>query len=426
MDQIRIYLLLAWITIVVARPGSENITTQCSSRGHCQALMVTLNNNPLAVHGDLQGIFQLSLTINGRPSWTSTSNAIWYSPNDRTWAIGSLEDVGTSKCGISGIFDNEVDDPQNIIDWQYHRGYGWETPDVNDIIVECIDDEASVDLTRYNPTKANDMVSAIKSNDLRGLYILLAKLNVTNPIITKFGSAPVTVLHHSAALGKLDIFKSVSATVANMQPKVVSGESKGATPLHYAGQQGRMNMVRYITNCLSNINPAADDGRTVMAWAAERGQLEVIKFYLNALEDKNPPQISSDDFNGRTPLHAAAQLGKLEVVKAITAVISDKNPKDSHGITPLHIVSDNGSLEVVKYLCENFVRNVNIQTDSYWNRRTPLHWASQGGHLKIVRYLIKKGADPMIRSYSGKTAYDYAIDTNHTDVSNYLRQFNYV
>ena len=140
MDQIRIYVLLAWITIAVARPGSENITTQCSARGHCQALMVTLNNNPLAVHGDLQGIFQLSLTINGRPSWASSSNAIWNDPKERAWVIGSLEDVGTSKCGISGSFTNEVDDPQNNIGWGYYqRGYGWETPDVNDIIVECID-----------------------------------------------------------------------------------------------------------------------------------------------------------------------------------------------------------------------------------------------------------------------------------------------
>ena len=139
MDQIRIYVLLAWITIAVARPGSENITTQCSGRGHCQALMVTLNNNPLAEWGDLQGIFQLSLTINGRPSWASTSNAIWYNPNDRTWVIGSLENVGTTKFGISSIiFENEVGDPQNNIDWGYWENR-WKKPDVNDIIVECID-----------------------------------------------------------------------------------------------------------------------------------------------------------------------------------------------------------------------------------------------------------------------------------------------
>merc|ERR1712008_587243 len=198
----------------------------------------------------------------------------------------------------------------------------------------------------------------------------------------------------------------------------------GATPLHWAVLQGKMNMVRYITNCLSNINPAADDGETVMHWAAIKGQLEAINFYLDALEDKNPPQISSDQFNGRTPLHEAAQKGKLEVVKAITAVIRDKNPKDSHDWTPLHHAAWKGHLQIVKYLCENFVSNVNIQTDSFWDLRTPLHEASRGGHLEIVRFLIKKDANPKIKLSDGKTAYDYAIGNNHSDVSNYLQQFN--
>ena len=78
----------------------------------------------------------------------------------------------------------------------------------------------------------------------------------------------------------------------------------------------------------------------------------------------------------------------------------------------------------MKYLCENFVSNVDIKTDSFWNLRTPLHWASSKGHLEVIKYLIKKGADPKIKSSDGKTAYDYAIDENHSDVSNYLRQFN--
>ena len=102
----------------------------------------------------------------------------------------------------------------------------------------------------------------------------------------------------------------------------------------------------------------------------------MINFNLDALEYKNPPKISSDKFNGRTP---PAQWGKLEVVQAITTAISDKNPKDSHDMTPLHSAASNGHLKTVKYLCENFVRNVNIQTDSFWNLRTSLHWASSRG-----------------------------------------------
>ena len=92
--------------------------------------------------------------------------------------------------------------------------------------------------------------------------------------------------------------------------------------------------------------------------------------------------------------------------------------------TPLHGAAYDGHLQIVKYFCENFVNDVNIQTDSYWNRRTPLHKASEGGQLEVVKYLINKGADPKIKSSRDKTAYDLAIDGNHSDVSNYLQQFN--
>ena len=93
-------------------------------------------------------------------------------------------------------------------------------------------------------------------------------------------------------------------------------------------------------------------------------------------------------------------------------------------MTPLHLAAFLGYLEIVEYLCENFVSNVNIQTDSVWDLTTPLHEASEGGHLDTVRYLIKKDADPKIKRKGGKTAYDVAIDKNHSDVSNYLQQFN--
>ena len=275
-----------------------------------------------------------------------------------------------------------------------------------------------------NPTKTNEMVAAIQNNDLRGLNRLLKELNVKNPIITKFGTAPLTSLHFSAQEGKFEIFKSLSATLANIQPKTISGHFKGGTPLHYAGRSGRMNIVQYIANCVNNINPTIDNGLTVMHWTAETGELDVINFYIDRLDDKNPALISSDQYNGETPLLWAAQWGQLEVVKAITSVISDKNPKDTHDYTPLHGAALDGDLQIVKYFCENFVSNVNIKTDSYWYSRTPLHEAASGGHLEVAKYLVKKGADPKIKSSQGLTAYDVAIKKWHSDVSNYLRQFN--
>ena len=76
---------------------------------------------------------------------------------------------------------------------------------------------------------------------------------------------------------------------------------------------------------------------------------------------------------------------------------------------------------VNQYLCEN------SQTNSNWALRTPLYQASLGGHLEIVIYLIKKGTNPKIRTSDGKTVYDWVIDyLHHSDMSNYLQQFNLV
>ena len=269
----------------------------------------------------------------------------------------------------------------------------------------------------------NNISDAVYFNDRRRLNKLLKELNVKNPIIGYF--TPITVLHWSAELGRLEIFKSVSATLANIQPKIISGEFKGATPLHYAGSMGRMDILLYITNCLTNINPADDNGSTIMHWAALEGQLEVISFYIldDRLDDKNPPEI----LHGRTPLHHAAQMGYLEVVRAIAAVISDSNPKDSHDVTPLHLAAQNGHLKIVEYMCDNYVSNVDIKTDSFYDFQTPLHVASRGGHLDVVTSLIQKDADPKIRTINGQTAYDLAIEENHKDLAFYyilLQQFN--
>merc|ERR1712223_464451 len=116
-------------------------------------------------------------------------------------------------------------------------------------------DEASTDLVETNPTKANAIKSAIENGKLEELTMLLKEVDEKNPIITKFGvTDPITILHHAAYFGKLDIFKNISSDMTNINPKSISGTSKGATPLHYAALNGRLLVVKHITNCLTNIN----------------------------------------------------------------------------------------------------------------------------------------------------------------------------
>ena len=280
-----------------------------------------------------------------------------------------------------------------------------------------------------NPEKAIAIVKAIRSNNIRQFKKLYQATNMKNPTIRKFGTNSDTAIYYAAKHGKFDIFKIISDNVKDLQRK----DSKGATPLHYAAKKGYLSLVKYITNCLGNINPATDDGRTSMHWAAEGGQVEIIDFYIDKLDDKNPALNESIQsrlinmrhfnfeelkpnsisvFDKMTPLHSAAQRGYLEIVKAITNVLINKNPKDAHGYTPLHAASSFGHLSTVEYLL-TFEKNVNIQTDDFWKKRTPLHFAVLNGHLNVVKFLISKGADTELKTSDNKTVFDIATENKN-------------
>ena len=102
-------------------------------------MRVRLKNNALNEHKEKEGTYQLlSSNVNGRPSWISISQAIWYIPQFRNWAVGPLKSIGTTNRGISSRFYNEADDPQNVKYWDYYKsGIGWVSTDVNDVIIEC-------------------------------------------------------------------------------------------------------------------------------------------------------------------------------------------------------------------------------------------------------------------------------------------------
>ena len=104
----------------------------------CGSFKVNLKNNALTHQGNKQGTFQLSSPVNGRPSWTSESHAIWYIPIYKEWAIGNLDDIGEINGGIISERYSDVDDPRVILSWRYWKGDELVSPDEkNDIIIEC-------------------------------------------------------------------------------------------------------------------------------------------------------------------------------------------------------------------------------------------------------------------------------------------------
>ena len=78
----------------------------------------------------------MSTPVNGKPSWISSTNAIWCTPNDNDyWMIGKLDDIGQiGDIVATGMFFGQT----KAYEWLYWNGIELKTLEEDDIIVECI------------------------------------------------------------------------------------------------------------------------------------------------------------------------------------------------------------------------------------------------------------------------------------------------
>ena len=86
-----------------------------------------------------QGVYELSDDVHGKPSWTSSSMAIWYIQVSKVWGIGPLESIGSSIVGIFGP-NNVLDYPHEIKQWNYVVDENTiETATENEVMIKCTD-----------------------------------------------------------------------------------------------------------------------------------------------------------------------------------------------------------------------------------------------------------------------------------------------
>ena len=98
---------------------------------------VSLKNEVSEHKREFTGDYKISEIVNGKPSWKSGENAIWYAPVDNNWLIGYLNKLGEddgeffAPNNYGGLTDN-----RNV--WNYYNNTDstWITPsDSNDVII---------------------------------------------------------------------------------------------------------------------------------------------------------------------------------------------------------------------------------------------------------------------------------------------------
>lgn len=124
------------------------------------------------------------------------------------------------------------------------------------------------------------------------------------------------------------------------------------------------------------------------------------------------------DHGGYTALLLAVANGEFEISKYLLEKAADPNIANQMGITPLNFAAKYGHEKLCKLLLQ-FGAKVNLGT--HLGNVTPLMKAAEQGHGNIIKILLENGADASLKDGDGRTAYDYAVMTQHGHIAKILR-----
>ena len=154
----------------------------------------------------------------------------------------------------------------------------------------------------------------------------------------------------AAKKGSLAVCKTIVKAFKNI---CNSADEEKTTALHYAAENGHLEICCLIIRHIKHKNPGNALGFTPLHLAAQNGHMKVVQLILMNVEDKNPKAKELLDW---TPLHLAAQHGHYNICKLLMGSITNKNPINKCGQTPKSLATEKshqGIALLINEMCKN-------------------------------------------------------------------------
>lgn len=199
------------------------------------------------------------------------------------------------------------------------------------------------------------------------------------------------------------------------------GSQAYSDQIHDAAKNGDFGRMKVLLSSNPELINSQDDfGATPLHWAGIRGQVEISMYLI-----QNGSDVNIKENHGGPPLHWAAHFDHTSVIRALISKGAKVNEKNMMGRTALHVAARRGCLKVVKVLIE-LNADINAQTKQ---GQTALHIAAQSGHKEVFDLLLSEGALKDIKDENGKvpSALYYErpklIQLERKNYENYIGQY---
>ena len=187
----------------------------------------------------------------------------------------------------------------------------------------------------------------------------------------------------SQKLVAMDIFKSiengnldeVKKIVEDNKSKLKSKDDYGRTPIFYAAEYGKYNILDYLIKKGAKVNKADREKSTPLHYAARRMEDNV---KLVALLVNKGAKVNVLDNSKCSPLHYAAVNVNNNIVKFLVDKGAKLNIPDNQGFTPFHYAVEKLNGKIIQFLIKNGA-DIEKKVEKY--EKTPLCLASGAGKV---------------------------------------------
>ncbi|MEM7055827.1 MAG: ankyrin repeat domain-containing protein, partial [Bacteroidota bacterium] len=152
------------------------------------------------------------------------------------------------------------------------------------------------------------------------------------------------------------------------------------TPLHYAAEQGDLEVVKALIARGAEVNVKTGDDITPLHYAVASGHLDVVEYLFKVLKEQYDQEeyLDSKDNDGVSPLHIAVRGGYEDLTKLITIETPNAIKTEANdGNTALHLAAYLGSSRIVDVLLSSPAIDRAVLTKQNSGGKTPLDVAKK-------------------------------------------------